>query len=165
MPAAQPAETLTDKALIGHRTFAWRVLSRHFGCNQQAVCQCVVQEKLQQAEKDMQAKAQSAQAEADHLHASISCMNAELADQRSKLELAVKLRAYQTELKKQLGEQKKLTEAKEEMLQKINGGKDGQQQEAASMKTRLAEVGRSFICLAFCCLCASGLVAIVSRHS
>ena len=97
----------------------------------------------------------------------MSSLNTQLAEQKQLLDaqeetiqLAYKLRASQIELKKRLGEQKKLTEAKEELLQKRNGGKDEQQQQAASMKARLAEVWGSFICLAFCCSCAAGLVTI-----
>ena len=147
------------------------IIEQGFDCNKQAVCQLVVQEKLQQAESDKEAKAQSAQAEADHLQASVSSLNTKLAEQKQLLDaqeemiqLAYKLRASQIELKKQLGEQKKLTEAKEELLQKRNGGKDEQQQQqAASMKTRLAEVWDSFIYFAFCCSCAAGLVAVLSQ--
>ena len=133
------------------------------------MCQLVVQEKLQQAESGKDAKAQSAQAEADHLQASVSSLNTKLAEQKQlldaqeeKVQLGYKLKARLDEVKKQLGEQRKLTEAKEEVLRKRNAGKNEHQQQAASMKARLAEVWGSFICLAFCCSCAAGIVTILS---
>ena len=89
----------------------------------------VLQEELQRANKEKAALADKAKAEAQDLRSSIASLKAEVSDQKSKLQAASGLKTQLSELGEQLEEQRRMTEAKE-----------GQLQEAASMKSRLAEV-------------------------
>lgn len=106
-----------------------------------------VQEELTEASKDKAAQGESGKAEADALHASITSLQALLADQKKQMEESTSSFQVKIEdLESQLHRQKADVDSQKEQLQ-----------EASAAQTRLAEV-----CLTCCFTCV--IVLPLSRQ-
>lgn len=104
-----------------------------------------VQEELKEASKDKASQSESGKAEAEALQGSITSLQAQLADQKKKLEESTSnFQVKMKDLESQLHRQKADEDSQKEQLQ-----------EASAAKTRLAEV-----CFTCCC---SGVVVLLHQ--